>query len=99
MGSLNPPDDLFVPGGSLLVSEARLRQEGSVGSGALSGLAGQTATTPSSFLPRLCFALSAWLLFFDEEARLSCCSPVGSRAQNLLYLEVILHILMPMVCR
>lgn len=102
-GSLNLPGHLLMPGGSLLMPEARLRQEGSMDSGVPDGLAGQAtgvATTPSSFLLSWLvsgfFALSASLLFFHEEARLPCCSSVGSMAWNLLYLEVILYIFMPM---
>lgn len=39
-GSLNRPGHPFMPAGSLLIPEARQRQEGSMDSGAPSGLAG-----------------------------------------------------------
>lgn len=70
-GSPNLPGPFFMSGGSLLMPEARLRQEGSMDSGVPDGLAGQAAgvaTTPSSFLLSQLvsgfFALSASHLFF-----------------------------------
>lgn len=63
-GSLNLPGHLFMPGGSLLMPEARLRQEGSMDSRVPDGLAGQAAGVATPLPLSFCLGLSRGSLLF-----------------------------------